>query len=75
MHPRVFASRIALVTYAGLPALSEDDRLLPPALEAQGMRAEAVLWNDPDVDWSQYAAVVLRSSWDYHYHPREFLAW
>ena len=33
------------------------------------------MWSDPRVDWASYAAVVLRSTWDYTQRLDEFLAW
>lgn len=67
--------RIGLVTYAGLPDLTEDDRLLQHELVELGARAEAVVWDDPRVPWESFDSLVLRSSWDYHLKPAEFLSW
>ena len=68
-------ARVALVTYRGLPNLNADDRLAAAALQRLGLRTEAVCWDDPTVDWLTYAAVVLRSTWDYHLRAAEFQAW
>lgn len=67
--------RIALVTFAGLPDLDPDDFPLVAAFAALGARAEPVLWDDPAADWSAFAAVLLRSPWDYFRRYDEFLAW
>lgn len=44
-------------------------------LAARGVAAEAVVWDDPSVDWSRYDLVVLRSPWDYALRRDEFVAW
>lgn len=67
--------RIALATCAALPALDVDDAALIGALGARGADAEAVVWDDPDADWSAYDLVVIRSTWDYAQRRDEFLAW
>jgi len=59
-------ARVALVTYRELPDLNADDRLAADALMQLGLRTDAVCWDDPAVDWLEYRAVVLRSTWDYH---------
>jgi hypothetical protein len=66
---------VALVTHSGLPDLSDDDRLLVPALQAVGVQATAAVWDDPRVDWSRFDTIVLRSPWDYHLRPDDFLDW
>ncbi|HET8622751.1 MAG TPA: hypothetical protein VFM14_04260 [Gemmatimonadales bacterium] len=66
---------IAFVTWSGLPHLSTDDRLAAATLAARGMAVDAVVWDDPAVDWSRYGNTVVRSTWDYHLRPAEFLAW
>jgi hypothetical protein len=63
---------VALVTYAANPGFSESDALLVAPLAQRGYRAEAVPWDAPEVDWTQYTAVILRSCWDYHHRPAEF---
>ena len=68
-------SRIALVTHAGLPNLSDDDRLLLPALRRRGLVGEAAAWDDASVRWSEHDLVVLRSTWNYHLASARFLAW
>lgn len=69
------ADRIALATHAGLPHLSGDDRLLLHALRGRGHDAEPAIWSAPNVDWSRYQAVVVRSCWDYHLRLEEFRSW
>lgn len=66
---------IAIATYADLPDLTADDALLIPALAEWGLRAQPVVWNDPDMDWSVPKVTVLRSTWDYHHQRAAFLAW
>jgi glutathione synthase/RimK-type ligase-like ATP-grasp enzyme len=69
------ANVFALATSAKVPDLTDDDRLLVAALAASGIRSEPAIWNDDALNWEQYAAVVIRSTWDYHLHLDAFLAW
>ena len=68
-------SRVALATYARAPTLAPDDQLLPPALDAIGIRGEPVVWSSDTVRWPAFDAVVIRSCWDYHLRFTEFLSW
>ena len=63
---------IALATCDWLPELDPDDAPLRAAL---GDVAEPAVWSDPDVDWSGYDAVMIRSVWDYFTRHDEFMAW
>lgn len=67
--------RVALVTCADLADLDPDDRLVLAPLAAAGVDVESAVWDDPDVDWSSYDLVVLRSPWDYALRRDEFVAW
>jgi hypothetical protein len=67
--------RVGLATCAELPDLYDDDRPLLDALARRGVAAEAVVWDDPDVDWAAYDLVVVRSTWDYSPRRDEFVAW
>ena len=66
---------IALVTCAEYPGLTPDDLPLAAALERRGLRAVPALWDDAAQRWDGYAAVVLRSCWDYHHRAAEFARW
>jgi glutathione synthase/RimK-type ligase-like ATP-grasp enzyme len=54
----------------------DDDRpLLESASRDLGVDATWVAWDDSAIDWSQFSAVVIRSTWDYHHRQDEYLAW
>jgi glutathione synthase/RimK-type ligase-like ATP-grasp enzyme len=74
MSVSISANRVALITYSGVPALTTDDRLLRDALVARGAEVEARPW-DARADWSSYHRMVLRSCWNFHHRPAEFLLW
>ncbi|MDO8144450.1 MULTISPECIES: RimK family alpha-L-glutamate ligase [Isoptericola] len=67
--------RVGLATCSVLPDLDADDRPILPALAARGVTAEPVVWDDPDVDWSSYDLVVVRSTYDYSPRRDEFIEW
>ena len=69
-HPLVF-----FATYEGQRDLTTDDALFAAALERRGARVEAAVWDDRTVAWSRAAAVVIRSTWDYHLRLPRFLHW
>jgi len=66
---------IALVTYRELPDLHPDDHPLRDALRALDADVHAVCWDQPDMDWAGFDAVVLRSCWDYYLRFAEFRRW
>lgn len=66
---------IAIVTVQAARALDEDLAPLLAALRAHAAQVDVVDWDDAAVDWSRYAAAVLRSTWDYAQRLPEFLAW
>ena len=66
---------VALATYAKLPTLNDDDRLLIPALAGLGVDAVPAVWDSPTVRWKDFRGVLVRSCWDYHLRLDEFLRW
>lgn len=59
---------------SGRPIPRGDD-VLGRTLRANGFLVEHTIWSDERVDWGRYAAVLVRSCWDYHLQPAAFLAW
>ncbi len=49
------------------------DRLLFEPLEKLGWQVETISWRKPDVNWDEYNAVIVRSTWDYQSDPQKFL--
>ncbi|MEV7501587.1 hypothetical protein [Streptomyces sp. NPDC093018] len=69
--------RIALATYdpGTAPSRDADLPVLVRALNDAGAQADAPYWDDPEIDWSAYDLVVVRSTWDYSWRAAEFTAW
>ncbi|KVM59106.1 hypothetical protein WJ58_09860 [Burkholderia ubonensis] len=67
--------KLALATSITDLPNDDDMPLLLAACHALDLDATACAWDDPSVDWSRYAYVVLRSTWDYTERRDEFLAW
>ena len=67
--------RIAFVTCERLPDIHGDDRLVANAVQHRGFQVTAAVWNDPAVDWRQFASVVIRAAWDYHLDEARYAAW
>lgn len=74
VSPRARA-RVALITARAARDLDEDLPPLVAALEAAGVEAAVVEWDDGRVDWSAFSLALLRSTWDYPERQAEFLAW
>ncbi|MGD9583372.1 MAG: RimK family alpha-L-glutamate ligase [Lysobacterales bacterium] len=66
---------IALITCQAARPLDEDLPPLSAALTTAGIAHRIVDWDDPTVDWSDFAIALLRSTWDYVPRLAEFLAW
>lgn len=77
IHPAVPRARpcVALVTSEALPHLFEDDLPLVAALDEIGIDSRPAIWSDASVDWLAFAALVIRTPWDYFVRLREFRAW
>ncbi|MGW1162932.1 ATP-grasp domain-containing protein [Streptomyces sp. NPDC002519] len=75
--PRIPTARVALVTCRPGPEVTADGDLpvLVREMRAAGAGADAVYWDDPDVDWAAYDLAVIRSTWDYSWRAAEFTAW
>jgi glutathione synthase/RimK-type ligase-like ATP-grasp enzyme len=71
----VRAPRIAIASFAGVPAEFRDDELLSAALRSRGAEPVVEFWDDPGVDWDAYDLTVIRTTWDYTHRPTEFVAW
>ncbi|MCD8539378.1 MAG: hypothetical protein LRY55_06145 [Leadbetterella sp.] len=53
----------------------DEDRDLFDYLTGRRIDLHYEVWNDPDVQWAVYDAVILKSPWDYHEKYEEFLTW
>jgi len=65
--------RCAFLTLQDPTGFVIDDQLAYAPLQELGWQVEAVPWNQTNVDWQVFDAVVVRSTWDYTAEPAKFL--
>lgn len=66
---------VALVSCLNLPEPDPDAAVLVAALDAAGIRARTLAWDDPAARWSSASIALLRSCWNYPWHVERFRAW
>ncbi|MFT2008444.1 ATP-grasp domain-containing protein [Pontibacter sp. 13R65] len=71
--------QIALVTCESLGvytnnADSEDERLIQ-FLKDKGLAVSFQVWDDENIDWSVFSAIIIKSPWDYFDKIEAFYAW
>jgi glutathione synthase/RimK-type ligase-like ATP-grasp enzyme len=66
--------RVAFATYRDGPG-EADDAPAADALRRAGVDVALAVWDDADVAWAAFDAVVIRSTWDYHLRADEFARW
>ncbi len=67
--------RIALPTCSTLPDWEVDDRPFHEALAARGVEVCRPVWDDASVDWSEFDACLIRTTWDYQQKHDAYVAW
>ena len=66
---------IALLTCERLPDLNPADRALIPLFAEKDIVAVPVVWNDPNIRWQDFSALIVRTTWDYYKQADAFRAW
>jgi hypothetical protein len=56
--------QVALATCRDFANLEADDACLPGLLARRAITAVPAVWDSPDVDWTGFDLVILRSTWD-----------
>jgi glutathione synthase/RimK-type ligase-like ATP-grasp enzyme len=63
--------KIAIVTYQELNVFKSDvpneDEMLLNLFHHKGYSPSYTIWDDESVDWSQYDALIIKSTWDYFF--------
>jgi hypothetical protein len=67
--------QVGFVTSSAFPNGTDDDRLAVDELGRRSVTVRPAIWDAPDVDWSAFDLIVLRSPWDYPPRVEEFLRW
>lgn len=68
-------TKIALITDINNPNLPPDDLVLIDLFCRSGIKAIPAVWNNREIIWSDYDAIILRSCWDYFHNFDKFLTW
>ena len=70
---------VAIASYVSVGAYDantvDEDALLSEVLTEMGIAHRIVAWSDPEVDWSEFSQVLIKSTWDYFDYYPEFLVW
>jgi glutathione synthase/RimK-type ligase-like ATP-grasp enzyme len=66
---------IGFATCSQYPHLTADDRILAAALEKLSIKVVPVVWTEATPDSLQCDLLVVRSVWDYHLRPQDFMRW
>ncbi|MCI0536262.1 MAG: hypothetical protein L0Z50_13660 [Verrucomicrobiales bacterium] len=66
---------LAFATCQEFSGISDDDCLLAEELRRRELRVQAAAWDLPDVNWSSFDQVLIRSTWNYHRKPHLYEEW
>ena len=65
---------IAIASCFDLPDWEKDDVPFFKELADVGIEYQVIPW-DSEIDWSQFDACLLRTTWDYQERIDEFMSW
>ena len=68
-----FMRQCCFLSMDSLAGYVSDDELAVEPLKKLGWNVETVSWRDKAVDWNDFEAVVIRTTWDYQREPEAFL--
>jgi len=66
---------LALATCTNVPRWEIDDKPFHDVLAARGIRVTRPAWDDPEVNWHDFDACLIRTTWDYMEKQDEYVAW
>jgi len=72
---REMMKKIAFATCERYPDLTEDDRLIMEPLLQRGIKVYPLIWDSGLAISRSTGSIVIRSCWDYHIKPFQFLRW
>ena len=72
---KISMKKIAIVSCNKWKNKIEEDKLLQNTLIQSGYNADIISWEDADVNYDEYIALVLRSVWGYQNNYLEFKTW
>lgn len=67
--------KVAFATCQSLPQGSEDDMAVADALKRRNVAVTFAVWDSPNIEWSQFDSVIIRSTWDYYLKPDCYAEW
>jgi glutathione synthase/RimK-type ligase-like ATP-grasp enzyme len=65
--------RICFLSMDSLDGYTFDDNLAIEPLRVLEFEVSTISWRDQSVDWNDFEAVIIRTTWDYQKSPAEFL--
>ncbi|MBK7631890.1 MAG: hypothetical protein IPJ23_14515 [Ignavibacteriales bacterium] len=65
--------KVALLSMDSLENFHTYDKLLIEPMKTLGWMAEEISWRNENVNWADYDAVIVRSTWDYQNNPEKFI--
>lgn len=75
MDPEPPQPKLAILTYSNYSDEAQiDDVVLREAVTRRGLAAEIVVWDNPDIDFSEFSHAIVRSTWDYDQRAAEFIS-
>lgn len=66
--------KVALLSMDSLENFHTYDKLLIEPMKTLGWMAEEVSWRNENINWFDYDAVIVRSTWDYQNDVEKFLS-
>lgn len=66
---------VSLVTCREMPEPDLDQQLMLDVLGDSGIDVSIDAWDDVSVEWSRFDLCLLRSTWNYHVKPDNFIDW
>lgn len=70
---------IAIISYFSTGAYDantiDENQILSSILTQEGISNEIVAWSDPQVIWSRFTTLLIKSTWDYFDYYPAFLNW
>jgi len=66
--------KVALLSMDSLEKFHTYDKLLIEPMKTFGWIAEEISWRNEKINWKDYDAVIVRSTWDYQNDPVKFIS-